>query len=294
MDESETLSDIFDTVQHVADDIYSTISGDLFLYFQAAHFLLVINGVKSSWNNKVSKEQPFLTWCLSMTCCFGGGVIVKLLSGGKPLAGLNDNTSVLLASVIWWGVFYFPLNLVSNLMKYKSIGCILYLFKELLRSKKVVKGVTIGLQAYPDSVLSPIILGVVASCGGSFIKSSSTLFNSQWNSQSIVNYRASFVTKFCLMFSFCHVLCAYEFLPVKYFNHDLVALCQAVVLYFVTISKKFDINFDITECIEPWFCFLFISMPENIILSLATVFKDSKIEPTKAKSKIKSESKKKR
>jgi len=288
------LSEAFDTVRSVADNVYSEMSGDLFLYFQAAHFLLVVNGVKSSWSGKASKEQPFLTWCLSMTCCFGGGVLVKLLSGGKALAGLNDNASVLLASFVWWAVFYFPMNVVGNLMKYKSVGCVLYLFKELLRSKKVVKGVTIGLEAYPESVLSPILLGVIASCGGSFIKSSSTLINSQWSPSSIAHYRASFVTKFCLLFSFFHVLFAYEVLPESYFSHEAIALCQAVVLYFVTAFKKFDINFDITESVEPCFCFLFIKMPEYLALSLTSVFEDSKVETTKAKSKTKSESKKKR
>jgi len=288
------ISEAFDTIQSVADDVYSEVSGDLFLYFQAAHFLLVINGVKSSWSGKASREQPFLTWCLSMTCCFGGGVLVKLLSGGKALAGLNDNTSVLLATFIWWAVFYFPMNVVGNLMKYKSVGCVLYLFKELLRSKKVVKGVTIGLEAYPESVLSPIILGVVASCGGSFIKSSSTLINSQWNSSSIAYYRASFVTKFCLLFSFFHVLFAYEVLPESYFSHEVIALCQAVVLYFITVFKKFDINFDISESIEPIFSFFFMTMPENLALLLTGIFADSKVETTKAKNKTKSESKKKR
>jgi len=254
----------YTSVYELADDIAQKTNGGLFWYCQTAHFLLVINAVKANWDSSVAKTQPLLTWLLSMICCFGGGIMVKLFVGGKPLACFDDNLLFTWATVIWWLVFYFPLNGVSKLMSNTVVVSVLSLFKEILRSRKVIKGVTLGTDAYPNSLISPIFLGVVGSCGGSFLKSSATLFNSQWTPNSIIKYKASFVTRCCLVFSVFHVMLATGVLSDTYISHNLIALCQACVVYLLTMIQRFMPGFDPTNLLEQTFSLVFISAPEHL------------------------------
>ena len=133
-----------------------------------------------------------------------GGVAVNLLVGNQPLAVFENNDAVLQACVIWFLIFYTPRNLFTRTLNKISIFGVVLLCKEILRAKKVQKGVTIGHKAYSASLLNPIILGVVASCGGGFIKNSSNLFTSLWTTDSIKSYSSSFITKTCILTSFFH------------------------------------------------------------------------------------------
>lgn len=257
--------DIVGLLKDKADDLARETSHGLFWYCQISHFLLVINGVKLSWSGSKAKSLPHLTWILSMICCYGGGMIAKLLVGGKPLVCFDDNATLMCATLIWWLVFYFPFDYVSKMLSNTVVLSVLYLFKEVLRSRKVIKGVTMGLESYPDSFFSPLLLGAVASCGGSFLKGGTTLITRQWTPKSILTYKASFVTRCCLFFSLLHILYENNVISEDICSHNLIALAQAVVVYLLTMIRKFYPTIDPTDYCEKSFSYFFCKGPEKLI-----------------------------
>ena len=76
-----------------------------------------------------SRQKPLACWVATMTACFAGSIIANPLLGkpntelcsivcvtpstGKPILGaVSNENNVLLASIVWWAVFYSPADLV--------------------------------------------------------------------------------------------------------------------------------------------------------------------------------------
>ena len=65
------------------------------------------------------------------------------------MAALKDEWMVGVASVIYLAIFFCPGDLVYKLVKQKLVYAVLCFFKEILRAKKVYKGLEEGKLAMP-------------------------------------------------------------------------------------------------------------------------------------------------
>ena len=76
----------------------------------------------------------------------------------------------MLASVVWWAVFYSPGDLVYSLAKTKLLYVPVCVAKEVYRAKKVVAGMADASKLFPDNEMIILMIGALkVSCDWSLI-----------------------------------------------------------------------------------------------------------------------------
>merc|ERR1719495_415811 len=85
--------------------------------FDLCHFTLAALAVRKEVGDKFSRSNPVATWLACMTASFAGSMIANPLLGKPILGAISSEYNVLLATIIWWGVFYSPGDLVYSLVK---------------------------------------------------------------------------------------------------------------------------------------------------------------------------------
>merc|ERR1712123_543231 len=83
--------------------------------FDVCHFLLAALAVRKEVGVVFSRSNPLATWLATMTASFAGSMIANPLLGKPIMGALSNEYNVLLATIIWWGVFYSPGDLVYAL-----------------------------------------------------------------------------------------------------------------------------------------------------------------------------------
>nr|XP_039256857.1 trimeric intracellular cation channel type B-like [Styela clava] len=152
---------------------------------EIAHYTLVIYGVRNDWDVNKARKQPVATWLMSIACCYGGGMIISVCVGKPALTPLSNNQSVLMMTIVWWHIFYSPKDVIYNLSSWKPAMLVIVLGKEMIRTRKIIKGVKLGRGAFPDSLLICTILGMFGACGGGFVKNAATFVRKQWNHETV-------------------------------------------------------------------------------------------------------------
>lgn len=61
---------------------------------------------------EMSRKSPFASWLCAMLHCFGSYILADLLLGESPIDYFSNNSSVILATAVWW-VFCTSPNLLS-------------------------------------------------------------------------------------------------------------------------------------------------------------------------------------
>jgi hypothetical protein len=86
----------------------------------------------------------FLEFFLESCFCF-------LLSGKPILAALKDEQMVLMATGVYFLIFFSPKDLVFQLVKLVPVYVTICTLKEILRATKVYKGLAEGKEAMPNN-----------------------------------------------------------------------------------------------------------------------------------------------
>nr|XP_039259326.1 trimeric intracellular cation channel type B-A-like isoform X4 [Styela clava] len=214
---------------------------------EIAHYTLVIYGVRNDWDVNKARKQPVATWLMSIACCYGGGMIISVCVGKPALTPLSNNQSVLMMTIVWWHIFYSPKDVIYNLLSWKPAMLVIVLGKEMIRTRKIMKGVKLGRGAFPDSLLICTILGMFGACGGGFVKNAATFVRKQWNHETVKSIHLAIVTKLSLLFSLLYNLQLLGILPISF---NTVVLLQLTVMFLISASSKFGVNFDPFHRIE--------------------------------------------
>ena len=133
---------------------------------------------------------------------------------GKPvLAALSNEHQLLLASLVWWSVFYSPGDLAYSLATNKvghvnllplSNTTIQLLYvpicvvKEIYRAKKVVGGMKDASKLFPDNELIIIAIGTLKGNGSGFMKPITRLISGDWSPARSELLQVSVTSKGCL------------------------------------------------------------------------------------------------
>ncbi|XP_077966409.1 trimeric intracellular cation channel type B-A-like [Styela clava] len=218
---------------------------------EIAHYTLVIYEVRNDWDVNKARKQPVVTWLMSIACCYGGGMIISVCVGKPALTPLSNNQSVLMMTIVWWHIFYSPKDVIYNLLSWKPAMLVIVLGKEMIRTRKIIKGISEGVKlgrgAFPDSLLICTILGMFGACGGGFVKNAATFVRKQWNHETVKSIHLATVTKLSLLFSLLYNLQLLGILPISF---NTVVLLQLTVMFLISASSKFGVNFDPFHRIE--------------------------------------------
>ncbi|XP_041754976.2 trimeric intracellular cation channel type B isoform X2 [Coregonus clupeaformis] len=157
-----------------------------------------------------------------MLYCFGGGILSGLMMAEAPIAFLSNSTSVLMASVIWYLVFYCPQDVVYSCTALFPLRLVLTGMKEMTRTWKVLGGVAQAHSKYKDGLLVMIAIGWAKGAGGGLISNFEQLVRGVWKPETNELLKMTYPTKVTLIGAVLFAMQQNQYLPVQ--KHHLMLL----------------------------------------------------------------------
>ena len=177
---------------------YSDIVGEYSLVFDLCYYTLASLSVRAEAGQSRRRHHPLATWVAAMSASFAGSLLANPLLGKPVLGALSDEWQVLLASLVWWAVFYSPGDMVTTLATNKLLYIPLCVAKEIMRGKKVMGGMAAARAVFPDHELIIVIIGVIKGNGSSFMKPLTKLILGDWSPNKSEILKMSVTSKACL------------------------------------------------------------------------------------------------
>uniref|UniRef100_A0A8C5L1G0 Transmembrane protein 38B n=1 Tax=Jaculus jaculus TaxID=51337 RepID=A0A8C5L1G0_JACJA len=192
------------------DELTLTFSRtSMFPFFDIAHYVVSVMALKQQPGAAaVAWQNPLSSWFTAMLHCFGGGILSCILLAEPPLRFLTNHTHILLASSIWYIIFFCPCDLVSQGYSYLPVQLLAAGMKEVTRTWKIVGGVTHANSYYKNGWLVMIAIGWARGAGGSIITTFEQLVKGDWKPKGDEWLKMSHTAKITLlgsvMFTFQH------------------------------------------------------------------------------------------
>ncbi|XP_056260007.1 trimeric intracellular cation channel type B [Seriola aureovittata] len=220
-------------VLHLDELSHGLANLSMFPYFDMAHYIVSVMALREQPGAlEVSRVSPLACWFSSMLFCFGGAVLSGIMLAEPPVAPLTNSTSVLLASVIWYLVFYCPMDVVYCCAAVLPLRLVLSGMKEVTRTWKVLGGVTQAHGKYKDSLLVMIAIGWAKGAGGGLISNFEQLVRGVWKPETNELLRMSYPTKITLIGAVLFALQQTHYLPLQ--KHHLMLLYTV----FTVVNKS--------------------------------------------------------
>ncbi|XP_061656887.1 trimeric intracellular cation channel type B isoform X1 [Syngnathoides biaculeatus] len=195
----------------------------MFPYFDMAHYVVSVMALREQPGAlEVSRVSPLACWFSSMLYCFGGAVLSGIMLAEPPVAPLSNGSGVLLASILWYLVFYCPLDLVYGWAALPPLRLVLSGMKEVTRTWKVLGGVTQARGKYKDGLLVMIAIGWARGAGGGLISNFEQLVRGVWKPETNELLKMSYPTKVTLIGAVVFALQQTHYLPVH--THHLMLI----------------------------------------------------------------------
>ncbi|KAK6048550.1 hypothetical protein COOONC_13945 [Cooperia oncophora] len=117
-----------------------------------------------------SRRHPFSCWLSSMLMCFAGGLLGCFLLGEPVITPFRRHDDVVLASIVWYSVFYSPFDLVHKIIGFKLVKVLVCIAKEVQRAHKISHGVAYATKLYSESYMVQVLVGVSKGCGSGIVQ----------------------------------------------------------------------------------------------------------------------------
>ncbi|KAM9642422.1 trimeric intracellular cation channel type B [Trichechus inunguis] len=181
----------------------------MFPFFDIAHYLVSLMAMKRQPGAvTVAWKNPFSSWFTAMLHCFGGGILSCILLAEPPVRFLANNTNILLASSIWYIIFFCPCDLVCQAYSFLPVQLLAAGMKEVTRTWKIVGGVTHANSYYKNGWIVMIAIGWARGAGGTIITNFEQLIKGTWKPEADEWLKMSYPSKVTLlgsvMFTFQH------------------------------------------------------------------------------------------
>ncbi|XP_030624330.1 trimeric intracellular cation channel type B [Chanos chanos] len=204
----------------------------MFPFFDSAHYIVSVMALREQPGAlEVSRRSPLACWFSSMLYCFGGAVLSSMMMAEPPIAPLSNSTNVLLASFIWYLVFYCPQDLIYSSATILPLRLVLSGMKEVTRTWKVLGGVTQAQKKYKDGLLVMIAIGWAKGAGGGLISNFEQLVRGVWKPETNELLKMSYPTKVTLIGAVLFALQQSQYLPLQ--THQLMLLYTV----FIVLNK---------------------------------------------------------
>lgn len=220
----------------------------MFPFFDIAHYLVSVMALKqrpgaaaAAWSN------PLSSWFSAMLHCFGGGILSCILLAEPPLKFLTNHTNILLASSIWYIVFFCPRDLVSQGYAYLPFQLLAAGMKEVTRTWKIVGGVTHASSYYRSGWIVMIAVGWARGAGGAIVTACEQLLRGDWKPEGDEWLKMSFPAKITLLGSIIFTFQHTNHLGIA--KHDLMFL---YTIFLVTIKITMMLTVDSTVTLAPF------------------------------------------
>lgn len=201
----------------------------MFPYFEMAHYVVSVMALRAQPGAlEVSRVSPLACWFSSMLFCFGGAVLSGIMLAEPAVAPLSNGTAVLLATIIWYLVFYCPGDLLFSCAELLPLKLVLAGMREVCRTWKVLGGVTHAHTKYKDSLLVMIAVGWARGAGGNLIRNFEQLVRGVWRPETNELLKMTYPTKITLIGAVLFTLQQTQYLPVQ--KHHLMFIYTIFVV----------------------------------------------------------------
>ncbi|KFD58616.1 hypothetical protein M514_00309 [Trichuris suis] len=231
----------------------------LYPYFDLAHYIMMTIAVRedlASGSITFSRKHPLSCWLSSMMMCFAGSFLANFLLGESLMLPLRHHEHVVLASVVWYLIFYSPFDICYRMIKFFPVKLLVTMAKEVQRTNKVYSGVVHVMKLYPNSYLVMVLIGTAKGAGAGIMRTFEQLVRGVWSPSSNEVLRPSFATKACILASIFFIL--EKKTDLINAPHDLIYF---LVVGFFVYFKLSSVIFNIRDPFLPFenlFCAIFM------------------------------------
>ncbi|XP_063311276.1 trimeric intracellular cation channel type B [Pelobates fuscus] len=219
----------------------------MFPLFDAAHYWAsVMSAREQPGALDVSKKSPVACWFSAMLYCFGGGILSSIMLAEPPVTFLSNGTNILMASITWYLVYYFPSDLFYNFSCIRPIRVIVAALKEVTRTWKILSGVTQAHSRFQDAWLVMITIGWAKAAGGGLISNFEQLVRGVWKPESNELLKMSYPVKVSLVGAVLFTLQQAQHLPLSRNN-----LMLFYTLFLVAIKVQMMLTHSSTSPFQP-------------------------------------------
>ncbi|XP_078688787.1 trimeric intracellular cation channel type A-like [Branchiostoma floridae x Branchiostoma belcheri] len=223
-----------EVVQDVAE-VFATLP--MFPVFNACHYTLMILTTRYDTGSlALSRSNPLANWVASMIACFGGYILADLLLGHSVLSFLAHPEDVVLATAIWYLLFYCPKDLFYKIISILPLKLVITALKETARVRKLVAGIGAAAKVYPHSLLAQVIVGVAKACGNEFLLNFEQAVRGVWKPDINAILKPSFSIKACVVGAVLIILGRTDVL--MGISQEMVVLAVSLWLISVAVSMK--------------------------------------------------------
>ncbi|NWH70583.1 T38BB protein, partial [Piaya cayana] len=204
----------------------------MFPFFDLAHYMASVMSLKEQQGAvEVSVRSPIACWFSAMLHCFGGSVLSSLMLAEPPVAFLAKGTNILLASSVWYLVFYCPQDIFCRCFAFLPLRLLVAGMKEVTRTWKITAGVAHADSHFKDAWLVMIAVGWARGAGGGLISNFEQLVRGVWKPETNELLKMSYPVKVTLIGAVLFTLQHSQYLPIA--RHNLMFLYTV----FLVISK---------------------------------------------------------
>ncbi|KAM8962360.1 trimeric intracellular cation channel type B [Pelodytes ibericus] len=219
----------------------------MFPFFDTAHYLAsVMSAREQPGAVDLSRISPMACWFSAMLYCFGGGILSSIMLAEPPVAFLSNGTNILIASVIWYMVYYFPSDLFYKCSSFLPIKVIVAALKEVTRTWKIISGVTHAHSHFKDAWLVMIAIGWAKAAGGGLISNFEQLVRGIWKPESNELLKMSYPVKVSLAGAVLFTMQHTQHLPIS--KHNLMLL---YTMYLVVTKVTMMLTRSATSPFQP-------------------------------------------
>ncbi|XP_062985222.1 trimeric intracellular cation channel type B isoform X2 [Elgaria multicarinata webbii] len=155
-----------------------------------------------------------------MLYCFGGSVLSSLMLAEPPVAFLANTTSVLLASSVWYLVFYCPHDLAYRCFSFLPIRLVVAGMKEVTKTWKITGGIAHAHSHYKNAWMIMIVVGWARGAGGGLISNFEQLVRGVWKPETNELLKMSYPVQASLIGAVLFTMQHVGYLPVA--KHQLM------------------------------------------------------------------------
>jgi len=160
---------------------------------------------------------------------------------GKPILGaLKDEQMIMIATLMFLAVFYTPKDIFYSTVKIVPIYAVICTLKEILRAKKIYKGLEEGRQAMPSGgsyLFIPVLIATLKGNGSGFAGPIVRFVRGSWDPRAQELVKPSVTTKLCFWSAVLLTLVV---------DHELIYMI--IVGIFITIKLSSILG----ESIDPF------------------------------------------
>ncbi|NP_001344208.1 trimeric intracellular cation channel type A isoform 3 [Mus musculus] len=153
----------------------------LFPVFDLSYFIVSIIYLKYEPGAvELSRRHPVASWLCAMLHCFGSYILADLLLGEPIIDYFSNSSSILLASGVWYLIFFCPLDLFYKCVCFLPVKLIFVAMKEVVRVRKIAVGIHHAHHHYHHGWFIMIATGWVKGSGVALLSNVEQLLRGVW------------------------------------------------------------------------------------------------------------------